>query len=364
MSYSKSYILLAISFFITILLFLVFLTSKPFENQNLLSEPNYKVLDGKPDSFLDKAPLSSAQITPVSPAITPMPPDNLLKSQESQIVFHVVDALGDAVNEGVITINGKPNSFKQGLFTIDKPDMATIQIAVTAEGYTDYKTEISADSVQEKNIVLEYLIDFKILVTDQNNKPAENATVSLWKGKAAERPVQDTCLVSIWEYNFLQFSNAHIKLIGGMLSFNAIDKPQSLANTYFAYEDNFAYPIVGDTIHSIGANCWDDRDKPHYQPAAELKIPYSDLQQHYSNKLKIWDTLYFSGNPEHGNVSDSKEKVEYIRSSEHGNYILTFPESNSRENIIESKTDKDGRALFAIICHLLYIMFKRGMKIN
>lgn len=354
MNYNKSYIVLAFIFFITILVFLIFITSNQYENPNLPAEPNYKILDGKPDSFFDKAQSSSEQINPASPTVTPMALDTILKPLDNQFVFHIVDALGEAVNEGKITINEKPFSFKQGLLTIEKPETASMQIAVVAEGYANCKTEFPVDAAQEKNIVLEYLLDFEILVTDQKNVPVKDAKVHLWKGQPAERPLQDNCLVSIWARNYSHFSSAAITRMDGIPVFSGIDKPLLASEVYFYPEDNFAYPVVGDKIHSIGATCWDTRDKPRILHAAEFKIPYVKLQQNNSQKLRIWDTLYLSGNKNHEKVLDTIEKVEYIRSNDHGYYLLMFPESALGEEIAVSETNKDGRSNFKGLMPALY----------
>ncbi len=124
------------------------------------------------------------------PTPTPVLDPNLLS-------IHVVDALGDSIQNARVEVAGKIHDSTNGLFSIPGLDEGAQTVTASAEGYASVQKKVQLPSHEVVEIPLEYTCSFEITVLNspEGGVPVTGAEVKIWEGPEVPRPVGDSLTV-------------------------------------------------------------------------------------------------------------------------------------------------------------------------
>lgn len=126
-----------------------------------------------------ESPTSATTITSSSPEIL------VVNNTPDTLRFHILDALDEPIQKGVITLEGREHTFYSGLFLTEDVPKNDCDIIVSAEGYSTVKDTYDSSKPRDYFFTLEYTSVHSVTVfTDQSNrKTCSGADVYIWHGR-------------------------------------------------------------------------------------------------------------------------------------------------------------------------------------
>ena len=304
---------------------------------------------------VEKKDTSDISLTPnESPANDTVNSATTYEEHPNKKVLYIQDALGERIAKGSIQIASDTVEFDGGEFTFPRTMSGNIVFTVSSEGYFPVAGDIDLTTVNQKNICMEYTSSFSIQAGNEKGSPCPKARIRLWKAALPPRPVlgnlpfitrlgmasQSMPVVTYQQNNFIIKSGCQLS-----------DMPSPERETE---------PGAGDIIYSLGACTMSLNSAPSFLQKIPhwLPCPYKSIKLLPSSRLRIWDTIYYSGCkgcPQLSDTSESKEICEIQRGGDNLFYGLEFPKLTESMTILEeSSTDENGCYQFSNLPPALY----------
>ncbi|MFH1743824.1 MAG: hypothetical protein ABIH23_32870, partial [bacterium] len=190
------------------------------------------------------SPVPSPTETPaVTPEPTALPPGDL--------AVRLVDALGEAIPNGVVEVTGKTFESAWSEFVIHDVTPGTYTVAAQADGYHSATETVQVPAEDWETITLEYLCEFVVEAQDENGNPVQGAQVSLFEGAAVQRPVRDSLTVVTWK-DAIGEGSVTLRRRGREICVDSIEGAQSLIMGAGDAGEEKRYYARGDVVVGLG----------------------------------------------------------------------------------------------------------------
>ncbi len=299
---------------------------------------------------------------PTDASIPPTAAPNIIESSTkpplpSALRIRIVDALGEPVKKGVITLQGNQHTFYGGLFRHEDIPIKSCELVASADEYSSATETFDPSKTGEYSIILEYTSSHGVTIyADKDKKiPCPGAEVYLWKGNAPPRPLRNKTPVLVEGLNqSTPYDTVIIARDHGALRVASIPKKviPDAQNKYF--QGYSLRPFINDLITGVdscnwGANRWtENRDV-----MKQALIKYTPMSNPTSPNLRIWDILSLAEKT----YSSSWERV-MIRFIHEGkecfSHIRMPPVPTERTLIKQGKTDNNGQCIFTGLAPGIY----------
>ncbi|RJP19327.1 MAG: hypothetical protein C4527_27505 [Candidatus Omnitrophota bacterium] len=292
-------------------------------------------------------PVSASQPSPLSATETVM----------GSLSLSIVDAWGEAIENGKVEIGQKSAHFNDGQAKIADVPVGTHTLTVTAKGYAPAEQTLELNGHMSQTVTLEYLITLDCYVFasgsgDRNSRVAEKSGVDvvLWKGKPVLRPLSSRTTIpfSSWKGNqTIVFER------------NANEIYIRDANQDFIPQEidryNTADAKKGDRLAGISGCMMRVGDQSLRKLAPELSSA-GDLNSRY---LRIWDTLAVN--------TMGIDLFLPIELEREGKRFMTYVEVDKinektpGEIVMTLKTDNNGHCRFENLpAAMYYVLAQKG----
>ncbi len=271
----------------------------PFGNRDLSqNEPQGE--DGDVETVTGSNNIASPSRPPLREAPETVPATLPIRPATGTTVIHLVDALGDPIPNGRITLASRTYESAWSDFEIKDVTQGTHTLVAEADGYFSATETVGLPASEPVELMLEYKCAFEIEVTDKNGKPAPGCEVSLLEGRAVPRPVSKS-LVVVTRKNPLGDGTITLQRQNGKLYVADIKGAQGPVRA--------AVPIQG---HGREPEYLLRSDQVfHLQTRMEELAPPAST-------LKLWDSIALLGT-----VLDDSDPIAFLRLKRATKILLT-----------------------------------------
>ena len=371
----KFFLGLAISFFVFILLLVIFLINFiPLQYpDNISKKTNFKqVYEIKKDDLVKDAtsPVADLSLSPdTTPAPlptltnTPAPLPEIKATDKNQIAVTINDIMDQPIGSGELNLEGKTYLYKGGSLLINDITSEIVEIKAFAAEYQSATKTVNLRETRNINFNLDYYSDFLVQVMlPSTHAPVAGAEVFLYKAKLCERPIPKNFRI----YISPDMNNSHPYSAG-------VDEGKvKIKQLMDGFEEDEEYveaspdkilrfiPKAGDEIASIGSASWESGliQTNYTHPY------YFDSSKAVSCRGRILDTLNLSMKADKD--QGFYEFIRLGRKGENGRATLQFSSGNHTEPYFKTlKTDAGGKAhITGLIPGLYYIQAKHGSMMS
>lgn len=237
---------------------------------------------------------------------------------EGNLDVAIFDLLDEPIPTGSIIIDGATYSFSDGRFQQKNTTTGVHTLAVQADSYQSSSKQITYPNEKTVAFQLDYVFSPEIHVVDpaRSNAPVADATVYLWMGNKAPRPIESRTRVpleSVIMPSDVAREGNQIRIVN-----------QTRGMSFPIHLKMFSCVLKGDTIVSYGRTVWDERKTPskEYQKGKNNSfIPLSDFR---SRKVKLWDSMGLFGMGKKTSGLTENPMSEFIEMDRDGVRFFTF----------------------------------------
>ena len=256
----------------------------------------------------------------------------------------IVDALGDAIPEGTITIDGKKYPFEDGRWAPEDGITGSKKVSIYSPGYVVLSPNLDFPLTKTHEYWLEYTCSLEIVVYHDKEKQntVSNAEVILWEGPRVQRPVLSELKLSGGTPNGPIERTVRLEKEG----FRVIQADDELYAPLKPKQGEYGAVLEGDLIVGVGG-CMTGPDlHPVYQWKEPAGWPYFyPYKQGASRRLRAWDAL-----TAHVGCESGSYKQDYLELARgdlwFANYITNIGPSSRGEQLATATTDAHGCCRF------------------
>lgn len=360
---NKPIFYIAICFCLGIIGLLVYVTgqtpivdTKQHENVRIVESPKQLNMHNGERNFTNTI-LTSKTETPIPSYNIVKPTETSFAIQDRQVQLLIKDYFDQPIEKGVITINEKEYTFKNGCLTFYSSKIGKTSIHVDSDGYQSCDQEIDINNQTSFVVHLEYLSSFRVecnFASMQNDLNFDEITLLLWKDKSVIRPVPTTLSFITKNMNSLVSHQASITDHGIQISANNPIQYDYQKYPAIPFHNGYSPLDIHDTIVRVSDCGWYSDNTFYYSNTEPSQREPFLLLNRQSQKLRMIDTLCLS----HDNQPTSKPLVlEFLRDEKrYYSYLPVGKISNNVQLVGEYKTDPSGKFIFQNLTPALYFV--------